>query len=59
LHFFLLDIIVIFVVFVILIIEIELREVVTKALVMAWAVVKITGYVLESNTAKRNYCEFF
>jgi len=58
LHFFLQDIVVVFVVSVVLVIEIGTLQVVTKAFVMAYAIVEVSVSVLEVGTAARNHCEF-
>jgi len=59
LHFFLFNVVVIFVVSVILIVEIGTRGVVTEAFVTACALVVVAVRVFEVDTAAGKHCDFF
>jgi len=59
LHFYLLDIVVVFVVSVILVVEIGTRWVVTEAFVMTCALVEVLVRVLEVDAAAGNHSDFF
>jgi len=59
LHFFLLDIVVIFIVSVILVVKIETRGVVSEGFVTACALIVVAVLVLEVDAAVGNHCNFF
>jgi len=59
LHFFFLDIVIIFVVSIVLVLETGTRGVVAEAFVAAYALVVVTVRVLEIDAASGNYSDFF
>ena len=58
-HFVPLDIVIIFVVPIVLVVEIGTRGIVTKAFVAACALVVVAVRVLEVDAAAGNHCDFF